>query len=197
MKFCLLIRTTGLISTFLCQSGQAHCYIVQIHVQIKFPEPTNHGLEFLQSENDQTFNVYPEADMLLSMEKPKSYCSFSDWGKGWADPEIRRQRLESKRSSGKQGKRQKSKKRKSRKSYGGFTTARSRLSAKLSKKRWWIKAIDPLIFQFTCKRRKEKRIKLVVFHEWIIERVGICLILFFGSCFNLSSIKSFKEYICQ
>ncbi|GAV86974.1 DEAD domain-containing protein/Helicase_C domain-containing protein [Cephalotus follicularis] len=67
------------------------------HVQIKFPEPTELGLEFLQSESDQTFYVYPEADMLLSMRKHESYSGFSQWGKGWADPEIRRQRLDKRR----------------------------------------------------------------------------------------------------
>ncbi|KAJ0080532.1 hypothetical protein Patl1_22542 [Pistacia atlantica] len=66
----------------------------KIHVQIKFPEPTELGLEFLQSDNEQTFYVYPESDMLLSASECKSYSSFSEWGKGWADPEIRRQRLE-------------------------------------------------------------------------------------------------------
>ncbi|KAL0357316.1 UNVERIFIED_CONTAM: ATP-dependent DNA helicase Q-like SIM [Sesamum calycinum] len=63
-------------------------------VQIKFPEPTDSGLQFLKSELQQPFHVYPEADMLLSMKTRKSFSSFSEWGKGWADPEIRRQRLE-------------------------------------------------------------------------------------------------------
>ncbi|KAJ0080534.1 hypothetical protein Patl1_22544 [Pistacia atlantica] len=54
----------------------------KIHVQIKFPEPTELGLEFLQSDNEQTFYVYPESNMLLSESKCKSYSSFSEWGKG-------------------------------------------------------------------------------------------------------------------
>ncbi|KAG7968498.1 hypothetical protein I3843_08G158100 [Carya illinoinensis] len=66
----------------------------KIRVQIQFPEPTKLGLELLQSEKDQFFYVYPEADMLLSVSKHKSCTTFSEWGKGWADPEIRRQRLE-------------------------------------------------------------------------------------------------------
>ncbi|KAI7746912.1 hypothetical protein M8C21_008504 [Ambrosia artemisiifolia] len=65
------------------------------HVQIKYPEPTKLGLEFAfaETEMEQAFNVCPEADMLLSENRPKSYSSFVEWGKGWADPEIRKQRL--------------------------------------------------------------------------------------------------------
>ncbi|KAI3805292.1 hypothetical protein L1987_27528 [Smallanthus sonchifolius] len=61
------------------------------HVQIKYPEPTKFGLEFVFDES--AFNVCPEADMLLFQSRPKSYSSFSEWGRGWADPEIRKQRL--------------------------------------------------------------------------------------------------------
>ncbi|KAL0335488.1 UNVERIFIED_CONTAM: ATP-dependent DNA helicase Q-like SIM [Sesamum radiatum] len=96
-------------------------------VQIKFPEPTDSGLQFLKSELQQPFHVYPEADMLLSMKTRKSFSSFSEWGKGWADPEIRRQRLERRRAS------RKPRKRKSRKHHPDLSTVRGRLSAKLSK----------------------------------------------------------------
>ncbi|KAJ0080272.1 hypothetical protein Patl1_22539 [Pistacia atlantica] len=74
-----------------------HCHL-QIHVQIKFPEPTELGLKFLQSDNEQTFYVYPESDMLLSASECKFYSSFSEWGKGWADSEIHRQGLERRQS---------------------------------------------------------------------------------------------------
>ena len=74
---------------------------MQIHVQIKFPEPTQLGLDFIENERDQPFYICPEADMLLSMKQCNSYSTFADWGKGWADPEIRQQRL---------GKRQKDRK---------------------------------------------------------------------------------------
>lgn len=98
----------------------------RIHVQIKFPKPTKLGLEFLQSTTEQTFDVYPQADMLLSTRNPQSYSTFSEWGKGWADPEIRRQRLERRRSQ------RKPRKRKSRKHQPNMKTARGRLAAKLS-----------------------------------------------------------------
>lgn len=58
---------------------------MQPHVQISCPEPTRLGLEFLQSEGEEPFYVYPEADMLLSMERSKLYSSFSGRGEGWAD----------------------------------------------------------------------------------------------------------------
>ncbi|WJX19547.1 DNA helicase [Trifolium repens] len=64
------------------------------NVQIKYPELTELGLEFVKSMNEETFYVYPEADMLLESKIDKPFSSFSEWGKGWADPEIRRQRLE-------------------------------------------------------------------------------------------------------
>lgn len=119
---------------------------MQIHVQIKFPEPTKLGLEFLQSRREQSFNVYPEADMLLSVSKPKSYSSFSEWGKGWADPEIRRQRLgrmqvqrngkpDGARGAWKRKRRapRKSQGRKSSKQNPLSKTVRGRIEAKLSK----------------------------------------------------------------
>lgn len=96
-------------------------------VQIKFPKPTELGLEFLRSE-DQSFYVYPEADMLLSAKECKPYSSFAEWGKGWADPEIRRQRLERDKSW------RKPKKRKSVKHKPDKKTVRGRLAAKLYKK---------------------------------------------------------------
>ncbi|XP_047339054.1 ATP-dependent DNA helicase Q-like SIM [Impatiens glandulifera] len=80
-----------------------------VHVQIKYPEPTKLGLEWLQQNKmEQPSYVYPEADMLLSMENPKPYSSFSEWGKGWADPEIRRQRLTRNNRVGRKKKKRKS-----------------------------------------------------------------------------------------
>ncbi|XP_031737416.1 ATP-dependent DNA helicase Q-like SIM isoform X2 [Cucumis sativus] len=111
----------------------------KIHVQIKFPELTKLGLEFL-SRSDQTFNVYPESDMLLSIAKPKSFSSFSEWGKGWADPAIRRERLKRRRqfvdkSQGPRSRSRKPRKRKSRKQNFDSKTVRGRLTAKLSIKK--------------------------------------------------------------
>ncbi|KAI4367848.1 hypothetical protein MLD38_016472 [Melastoma candidum] len=65
----------------------------QKHVQIKYPEITEWGMDFLQSHEPGEFTIFPEADMLLSAKEPKANSSFSEWGKGWADPEIRRERL--------------------------------------------------------------------------------------------------------
>ncbi|KAF5813593.1 putative DNA helicase [Helianthus annuus] len=92
------------------------------HVQIKYPEPTKLGLEFAFAETEmvQSFNVWPEADMLLSKSRPKSYSSFVEWGKGWADPEIRKRRL-SRNRPWKQPRRT------------NKQTVRGRLAAKLSK----------------------------------------------------------------
>ncbi|XP_050225916.1 ATP-dependent DNA helicase Q-like SIM isoform X2 [Mercurialis annua] len=101
-----------------------------IHVQIKFPEPTKLGLDFLEYERDEPFNIYPEADMLLSMNQSKSYSTFADWGKGWADPEIRRQRLGKGRKD-----RKPRKPRKSRKIKPDLKTARGRITLKLSKQK--------------------------------------------------------------
>nr|XP_027107724.1 ATP-dependent DNA helicase Q-like SIM isoform X4 [Coffea arabica] len=98
------------------------------HVQIKFPEPTESGLQLLRSEN-RPFYVYPEADMMLSMRNRKPYSSFAEWGKGWADPEIRRQRLKRKR----EGSWKRPKERKMVKP--DMKTVRGRLVAKILKRR--------------------------------------------------------------
>ncbi|KAI3987693.1 hypothetical protein MKX01_028427 [Papaver californicum] len=67
-----------------------------VRPSIKFPELTELGLKFLQSDPEAAFHVCPEADMLLSTTIQKSFSTFSEWGKGWADPEIRRLRLKGK-----------------------------------------------------------------------------------------------------
>lgn len=99
------------------------------HVQIKFPEPTKLGLEYLEYDREQPLSVYPEADMQLSVNKHKSYSSFAEWGKGWADPEIRRQRLERRQSNRKPRKPRRT--RKSGKMKLDFKTSRGRIAAKL------------------------------------------------------------------
>ncbi|XP_061338028.1 ATP-dependent DNA helicase Q-like SIM [Gastrolobium bilobum] len=106
------------------------------HVQIKYPEPTELGLKFVKSMSEQAFYVYPEADMLLASKTRKSYSSFSEWGKGWADPEIRRQRLERMQVNRKPRMLQspkKQRKRKAKKVQPDLRTSRGRLAAKLSK----------------------------------------------------------------
>ncbi|KAL7157743.1 hypothetical protein ABFS83_02G097500 [Erythranthe nasuta] len=97
------------------------------HVQIKYPEITDSGLQYLKSELEKPFHVYPEADMQLSMRSPKSCSSFSKWGKGWADPEIRNQRLQRNKTW------RKPRKQNSRKRKPNLSTVRGRLSAKLTK----------------------------------------------------------------
>ena len=72
--------------------------------------------------------IYPQADMLLSTRNPKSFSTFSEWGKGWADPEIRRQRLKRRGAQRKP----KNRKKKSRKHQPNTKTVRGRLEAKLS-----------------------------------------------------------------
>ncbi|KAL5566038.1 hypothetical protein UlMin_029202 [Ulmus minor] len=109
------------------------------HVQLKFPEPTKLGLEFLRGKEDKTFMVYPEADMLLSAtRKSEPYSRFSEWKKGWADPEIRRQRLERMQSRknhpNPMGNREPRKPRKPRKrKQRDQSTVRGRIAAKISK----------------------------------------------------------------
>ncbi|KAM7278194.1 hypothetical protein ACFE04_005328 [Oxalis oulophora] len=107
----------------------------KISVQIKFPEPTELGLEFLQSDQNEPFYIYPEADMLLAARIRESYSTFSDWGKGWADPEIRRQRLSRMDSSKKPYESRKRRNGKSRKKRPNLNTARGRIASKLSKKK--------------------------------------------------------------
>ncbi|XP_021772893.1 ATP-dependent DNA helicase Q-like SIM isoform X2 [Chenopodium quinoa] len=101
-----------------------------IGVQIKCPEPTNQGLKYLESGMEQDFYAYPEADMLLSATREQQpFSSFSEWGKGWADPEIRKQRLARRRAFKKP---RKSRNRKSRKQSNSMTV-KERISARLSK----------------------------------------------------------------
>lgn len=109
---------------------------MQTHVQIKFLEPTKRGLEFIKSGKEQSFNAFPEADMLLAASTSKSYSTFLDWGKGWADPEIRRQRLQSMGRNRGPRKSRKLRTGKSRKSNRESHTARGRIASKLSKKKW-------------------------------------------------------------
>ncbi|PWA82395.1 RECQ helicase SIM [Artemisia annua] len=97
------------------------------HVQMKFPEPTKLGLEFLKTKSEESFYVCPEADMLLSKSMPRSHSSFAEWGKGWADPEIRKQRLARNRPF------KKPRQRKRQKRQVDMKTVRGRLAAKLSK----------------------------------------------------------------
>jgi werner syndrome ATP-dependent helicase len=68
--------------------------------------------------------------MQLAMDKPMPLSTSSEWGKGWADPEIRRQRL-----AGRKTGRRKRKRGSRQQQSTGFTTARERHAAILSKRR--------------------------------------------------------------
>ncbi|KAL6840962.1 hypothetical protein ACP4OV_029222 [Aristida adscensionis] len=98
-------------------------------VVIQYPELTKDGLHFLRLQSEEPLYAYPDTAMLLVMNNPKPFSSFSEWGRGWADPEIRRQRL-SGRNTGRR-----KRKRHSRQHPTGFTTAKERLAAILSKRR--------------------------------------------------------------
>jgi Werner syndrome ATP-dependent helicase len=91
---------------------------------------TEAGLNFLsmQSEEEGLYE-YLNAAMLLVMNDPKPISTSSEWGRGWADPAIRRQRLAGKKMGRRKGKRH------SRSHSTGFTTARQRLAEILSKRR--------------------------------------------------------------
>ena len=108
---------------------------MQPRVSIQHPELTEAGLKFLNSRSEDPLHAYPDAAMLLAMNDPRPFSGSSKWGRGWADPEIRRQRLAGRRAG---------RRKRTRRSGGsggqhpapaGFTTARERLAAILSKKR--------------------------------------------------------------
>ncbi|KAL2325530.1 hypothetical protein Fmac_024588 [Flemingia macrophylla] len=111
----------------------------KIHVQVKYPELTELGMEFVKSMmSEQDLYVYPEADMLLQRKTNIPFSSFSEWGRGWADPEIRRQRLEKLKLNRNprmlpSPKNKKRRKRKGKKGQSDMRTSRGRLAAKLAK----------------------------------------------------------------
>lgn len=100
---------------------------------MKYPEPTELGSEFVKSMSEQAFYVYPEADMVLAMKTNKPYSSFSEWGKGWANPEIRRQRLERLQLNKLTMLQSRKRKGKRKANKPDLRTSRGRLTAKLSK----------------------------------------------------------------
>ncbi|RWW85337.1 hypothetical protein BHE74_00005980 [Ensete ventricosum] len=100
-----------------------------VHVSIRFPELTELGLGFLHTESEKDFFAHPEADMLLAIKEDRPYSTFSEWGRGWADPEIRRQRLQ-----GKRHRKRKGRKRSQKYNEHNPSTVRGRLTAKLSKR---------------------------------------------------------------
>ncbi|KAJ4797075.1 RECQ helicase SIM [Rhynchospora pubera] len=118
-------------------------------VLMRSPEITEAGLSFLQTSNtngqDKTLCTYPEGDMLVcSMTSdPKPFSTFAEWGRGWADPEVRRQRLLDIRKGKNQNqdaKRTRKRKRNKQRSFWNrrhhdTSTVRGRLAEKLSKRK--------------------------------------------------------------
>ncbi|XP_031485472.1 ATP-dependent DNA helicase Q-like SIM isoform X2 [Nymphaea colorata] len=96
-----------------------------VHVSIKCPELTALGLQFAHMKMETTLYAYPEADMLLAMRTRLCISSASDWGRGWADPLIRQQRLGQKRK--------RRQRRHQRKQHQELRTSRGRIAAKLFK----------------------------------------------------------------
>ncbi|PWZ10343.1 hypothetical protein Zm00014a_041114 [Zea mays] len=104
-------------------------------VSMQYPELTEDGLKFLSSsQSEAPLYAYPDAAMLLAMKEPRPFSGFSDWGRGWADPETRRQRLAGKKA-GRRKRKWRSRGRQQQQQPGGFTTARERLTAILAKKK--------------------------------------------------------------
>lgn len=108
---------------------------------IKYPLLTPKGLELLRTPNITIASqhvhrllVYLEGDMIQASKMPRNHRTSEEsreWGRGWADPEIRRQRL-SKRGRGRSRRRGKSRQRQPK---ADSTTVRSRLANKLGLKR--------------------------------------------------------------
>lgn len=121
--------------------------LFQRRVLMRFPEITNAGLRFLQTTDtnnqDQTLCTYPEADMLVcgTTSHPKPYSTFGEWGQGWADPEVRQQRLldiRKGKNHHQNGKRTQKRKRNQKQSFWNrrhhdTSTVRGRLAEKLTK----------------------------------------------------------------
>ncbi|XP_015693330.1 ATP-dependent DNA helicase Q-like SIM isoform X2 [Oryza brachyantha] len=118
------------LARILEAKGYIHDAAETPRVLIQCPELTEAGLNFLSSQSEEEgLYAYPDAAILLAMNDPKPISTSSEWGRGWADPEIRRQRLAGK----KMGRRKR--KRHSRNQSTGFTTAKQRLAEILSKRR--------------------------------------------------------------
>ncbi|RCV15175.1 hypothetical protein SETIT_3G037100v2 [Setaria italica] len=102
-------------------------------VSIQHPELTEEGLKFLNSGSEEPLHAHPDAAMLLAMNNPRPFSDASEWGRGWADPEIRRQRLAGRKTG--RRKRMRRSGQAGQQHPTGFTTAKERLAAILSRKR--------------------------------------------------------------
>nr|CAB3463937.1 unnamed protein product [Digitaria exilis] len=60
-------------------------------VSIQHPELAEDGLKFLNSRSSsEPLYAHPDAAMALATNDPRPFSNSSEWGMGWADPEIRR-----------------------------------------------------------------------------------------------------------
>ncbi|KAJ3669536.1 hypothetical protein LUZ60_011486 [Juncus effusus] len=116
-------------------------------VLIRNPELTDSGIKFLQAlesyveeDQNQTLCTFPDADMVIcsSSGYQKSYSTFAEWGRGWADPETRKQRLADIRKNGKAKRKQKEKRKEKsfwKRRHHDTSTVRGRLAEKLTKRK--------------------------------------------------------------
>nr|CAB3460234.1 unnamed protein product [Digitaria exilis] len=108
---------------------------LQPRVSIQHPELTEDGLKLLSSRSSsEPLYAHPDAAMVLATNDPRPLSNSSEWGRGWADPEIRCQRLAGRKTTGRR-KRTRHSSPSGQQQPTGFTTARERLAAILSKKR--------------------------------------------------------------
>ncbi|KAI5062052.1 hypothetical protein GOP47_0022591 [Adiantum capillus-veneris] len=69
---------------------------------LRNPEVTADGQKFLDDrrrEGSVSFWVHPEGDMIQALLEPSRLSRAQEWGRGWGDPEVRKQRLARKKIS--------------------------------------------------------------------------------------------------
>lgn len=109
---------------------------------INYPLLTAQGHRFLQGTSGgslqnvmtpQNLRIHLEADMIEALKMPQQSTSEAqEWGRGWADPAIRRQRLSGGRGGrGRKGCAWKGKKSRRRRQKPDVGTVRGRLAAKV------------------------------------------------------------------
>lgn len=111
---------------------------------INYPVLTAQGHRFLQGNSisggtlqnasmPQNLRLHLEADMIEALKMPQQSTSEAqEWGRGWADPAIRRQRLSGGRGGrGSRGRGRKGKKSRRRRQKPDVGTVRGRLAAKV------------------------------------------------------------------
>ena len=120
---------------------------------INYPVLTAQGHRFLEGNSisggslqnasmPQNLRIHLEADMIEALKMPlQSTSEAQEWGRGWADPAIRRQRLSGGRGGrGSRGRGRKGKKSRRRRQKPDVGTVQGRLAAKVGpiRRRWQI-----------------------------------------------------------